>query len=159
MARMQTRRGNGSGRSAGSVLIAERWFRQPDLAALRAVVMSMAVRSGASIDQGEALVIVANELATNAVMHGGGGGRLRLWRGLGSIVCEVVDAGPGIVSPDLAAARPRPADLAASGRGLWLVRRITEDVEIESGPGGAKVAARLALPPRRAVPIGGAHRR
>jgi anti-sigma regulatory factor (Ser/Thr protein kinase) len=144
VAGMQARRGS------GRVLLVERWFRSDDLALLRALVSSHAQRAGVPEDQAELLVVVANELATNAVIHGGFEGRLRLWREPDHIVCEVVDAGPGIASPDTAGIL-RPAQLSTSGRGLWLVRRFADDVEIDSRPGWTRVAARLPLRTRRAV--------
>jgi anti-sigma regulatory factor (Ser/Thr protein kinase) len=120
-------------------------------------VQSQASRAAATEEQIEALIVVANELATNAVIHGGGAGRLRLWRGCEHVVCEVQDCGPGIASPASTANEP-PEQLAASGRGLWLVRQLADGVEIDGGPGGATVAARLALRPRRGNRTGGAHR-
>lgn len=156
MASMQTRRTSGARRSGGPVLIVERWFQATDLPTLRALVQSQAIHAGATEDQVRALVVVANELATNAVCHGGGEGRLRLWRGLEHVVCEVADSGPGIASAASAGMR-RPDRLAASGRGLWLVRQLSDSVEIDAGSGGTSVAARLALRPRRANRTGGAH--
>src|SRR5262245_47514769 len=45
------------------------------------------------------LVLVAHELASNAVRHGrvapGDPGRLRLWRDGDAVLCEVSDHGPG----------------------------------------------------------------
>jgi anti-sigma regulatory factor (Ser/Thr protein kinase) len=153
---MQARRVNGTARSGGPVLVTERWFRSDDLAAVRALVASQATRAGATQEQSEAMVVVANELATNAVTHGGFEGRLRLWRGAEHVVCEVADTGPGIPSPATAGVEA-PDKMSASGRGLWLVRLLADGVEIDSHPGGTKVAARLALRPRRGVPGGGAH--
>jgi anti-sigma regulatory factor (Ser/Thr protein kinase) len=153
---MRTRRTNGTGRSGGPVLIAERWFCAVDLPALRALVQSQAIHAGATEEQVEALVVVANELATNAVTHGAGEGRMRLWRGREHVVCEVVDSGPGIAAPAEAGIE-RPDRLAPSGRGLWLVRHLANGVKIDAGSSGTTVAARLALRPRRGTPTGGAH--
>ena len=155
--RMEVRRTSGIERSRGPVLIAERRFHAEDLHDLRVLVSTQAARAGATAGQVAGLVVVANELATNAVMHGGGWGRLRLWRGTENLVCEVVDSGPGLGDPMFAGAA-RPSTQAASGRGLWLVRNIADRVEIDSGSGGTAVAARMALRPRRAVRTGGAHR-
>lgn len=154
---MQMRRSSGTGRPGRPVLIAERWFRAADLPTVRAFVASQAAQASATEEQAEALVVVANELAVNAVTHGGFEGRMRLWRGIDYMVCEVHDRGSGMDSPATAGTRP-PDRTAAGGRGLWLVRRLADSVEIESGPGGTTVAARLALRPRRANRTGGAHR-
>lgn len=157
---MEIRRATGGVTHAGPFLVADRYFHESDLPALRALVEVQAGKAGATEDQIGALMIIANELATNAVMHAGGRGRLRLWRGSDHIVCEVSDTGPGL-RPRFAGTQ-RPPVNAATGRGLWLVRRLAGGVEIDSGPGGTTVAARMALRPRsprpqRSTPTGGAH--
>src|SRR5258705_6214512 len=73
------------------------------------------------------LVLVAHELASNAVRHGHADaddpGRLRLWRegardGTGdAITCEVSDHGPGLSDPANAGRTPAPPG-ASGGRGL-----------------------------------------
>jgi anti-sigma regulatory factor (Ser/Thr protein kinase) len=89
------------------------------------------------------LVIVAGELATNAVRHGGGTGVLRLWRDGGQLWCEVTDTGPGILSPATAGTAVPPA-LASGGRGLWIVRRLATEVRIDST--GYRTTITAALP-------------
>jgi anti-sigma regulatory factor (Ser/Thr protein kinase) len=84
-------------------------------------------------------VLVAHELATNVIRHGGGFGRLRMWRESGRIVCRVSDCGPGM--PALVA---EPETRRPGGRGLWIARRLA-DVRIESGPSGTVVVAAMAL--------------
>jgi anti-sigma regulatory factor (Ser/Thr protein kinase) len=154
---MEMKQTSGTGRPGGSALIAECRFRADDLPDVRALVSAQASRAGAHQGQVDALVVVANELATNAIMHGGGSGRMRLWRGADHIVCEVVDCGHGL-NPG-AAGMQRPSIKSASGRGLWLVRRIADAVEIDSGTGGTAVAARMALQTRRATCTGAAAHR
>jgi anti-sigma regulatory factor (Ser/Thr protein kinase) len=85
------------------------------------------------------VVLVAHELATNVIRHGGGNGRLRMWRESGRIVCRVNDHGPGM--PALVA---EPESRRPGGRGLWIARRLA-DVRIETGPSGTVVEAALAL--------------
>jgi anti-sigma regulatory factor (Ser/Thr protein kinase) len=58
----------------------DHWFDADGLYTLRAEVAAHASALGATGPQGETLVVVAGELATNAIRHGGGRGRLRLWR-------------------------------------------------------------------------------
>jgi anti-sigma regulatory factor (Ser/Thr protein kinase) len=94
------------------------------------------------------LVLIAHELATNAVRHGGATsadpGRLRLWAVDGLVVCQVHDAGPA--PEDLATIGLAPVGPAAShGRGLWIVRRLTERLHIATGPSGTTITATVPL--------------
>ena len=95
------------------------------------------------------LVLVAHELASNAIRHGRASstrpGRLRLWREDGVVVCEVSDAGPGIGDPDTVGTVAAPPG-APGGRGLWIVRQVVERLEITTGPTGTTVAAHLSSP-------------
>jgi serine/threonine-protein kinase RsbW len=111
------------------------------LAAVRQAVSEFASRAGLG---GRALadfVLAVNEIITNAIRHGGGRGRVRLWRGTwehGSteLCCEVSDNGPGLTAP----ARPDPPPaLATGGRGMWLARRLVDSVTITSGDHGTTV--------------------
>jgi serine/threonine-protein kinase RsbW len=88
----------------------------------------------------EDVVLVVHELATNVVRHGGGSGRLRLWRDGRHIVCQVSDSGPGLgpVGDEL------PGPGTPGGRGLWIARRLA-DVRIETGLSGTTVVATLKL--------------
>jgi len=100
------------------------------------------------------LVLVAHELASNAVRHGHADaddpGRLRLWRQAardgngGAITCEVSDHGPGLSNPASAGRTPAPPG-AAGGRGLWIVRQVMRDLDIRTGPTGTTVTASLAV--------------
>jgi len=80
-------------------------------------------------------VVAVNELLTNAVRHGGGTGHVTLWHVDGSVVCEVSDHGGGL--GDLRPGRPAPDELG--GRGLWLVRALTDSIDIKTGPEGTAV--------------------
>jgi anti-sigma regulatory factor (Ser/Thr protein kinase) len=94
------------------------------------------------------LVLVAHELASNAVRHGHADaddpGRLRLWRDGDAITCEVSDHGPGLADPQGAGRTPAPPG-AAGGRGLWIVRQVMRELDIRTGPTGTTVTASLAL--------------
>ncbi|MBB6553462.1 ATP-binding protein [Nonomuraea rubra] len=48
---------------------------------------------GARLDD---FLLAVDEGVVNAVVHGGGAGRLSLWCGNGVLCCEVSDQGPGI---------------------------------------------------------------
>jgi len=108
------------------------------LEGLRTKVAAWMNRLGAARVRDD-VVLVAHELATNVIRHGGGFGRLRVWRERGRIVCRVSDTGPGM--PPLVR---EPEMRRPGGRGLWIARRLA-DVRIESGPSGTVVIAAMPL--------------
>ena len=136
------RRDGPPGRPGGASL--DQPFGPDDLYALRAAVAAHAAHLGAPPDRVAHLVIVAGELAGNAVRHGGGHGRLRLSRVDGAVRCEVSDEGPGIADPD-AAGRRSPSVLALGGRGLFIVRRLAVSMTIRNTGRGTTVTALVAV--------------
>jgi anti-sigma regulatory factor (Ser/Thr protein kinase) len=121
-------------------------FDGDGLYVLRSAVAAHAAELGLS-DQGVAdLVLLAHELATNAVRHGGATpaepGRLRLWTADGVVVCQVHDAGPGRDDLDGVGHTPVEAT-ASSGRGLWIVRRLATRLDITTGPAGTTITATM----------------
>ena len=112
-------------------------FDRSGLAGLRAAVAAHAEELGAGERLGD-VVLVAHELATNVVRHGGGQGRLRLWSANGHIVCRVSDSGPGLIDPGPEEPSPRQM----GGRGLLIARRMAT-VRIVTGPDGTTVTARF----------------
>ncbi|MDA0636289.1 ATP-binding protein [Nonomuraea sp. MCN248] len=122
-------------------------FASGGLTLLRRAVMACAAEEGWAGRGLEDFVVVVNEIVTNAVRHGGGGGRLRLWRWHGRLWCEVADDGPGL-PPGWSTATPPPVGSEAGGRGLWLARRLCDQLMIVSGPAGTTVtfAARPRSP-------------
>jgi anti-sigma regulatory factor (Ser/Thr protein kinase) len=118
-------------------------FEADGLYALRASLAVHAARLGASADETERLVMVASELATNAIRHGGGRGRLRLWSSDGFLYCEIDDDGDGLADLDMGRTRPGPT--AAGGRGIWMSRQLSDEFAIVAGPTGTKVRIAIAL--------------
>jgi anti-sigma regulatory factor (Ser/Thr protein kinase) len=123
-------------------------FDGDSLVALRSAVAAHGGQFGLSDAQVEDLVLAAHELASNAVRHGGGSGRLRMWRIDGSVFCEVVDSGGGFSYPRPDGDR-RPALGATGGRGLWIVARVVDVLQISTGMHGtvALMQIRLSDPP------------
>ena len=123
----------------------EQTFDGTNLFALRSAVAAHGAELGLSDHRVADLVLVAQELAANAVRHGGvsptAPGRLRLWREDGRVMCEVTDAGPGIADPN--AGRQRAPLAANAGRGLWIVRQLADDVTIASSPDRVTVQVTL----------------
>ena len=116
-------------------------FDSDGLYAVRSSVAAHAGHLGASTQVVQRVLIVASELATNVVRHGGGRGRLRLWVTDGRLQCEVSDSGRGLA--DIMAGTDRPAPTAPGGRGLWISRQLVDEFTIESGPNGT--TARFAI--------------
>jgi anti-sigma regulatory factor (Ser/Thr protein kinase) len=106
---------------------------------LRAAVAAHASDLGLTRPDVERIIIVAGELATNAVRHGGGRGRLRLWRDQMLLGCQVNDHGPGI--PDCTIGATRPDPMAASGFGMWICRRLSDNLIVTADPSGSTVTA------------------
>ena len=133
--------GRASGRAPDGM---EQRFDAGNLVSLRSAVAAHGGALGLADGRVEDLVLVAHELATNAVRHGGGAGRLRLWRMNGSVFCEVADAGEGFQFPH--PDRLRHPDLGTTGgRGLWIVARLVDRMQVDSGEAGtvALVAVRV----------------
>jgi len=120
-------------------------FDRDGLYGLRATLSAHAPGLDISAEQTEHLLIVAGELATNAIRHGGGSGRLRLWRRGDILYCQVSDDGPGMRDPQVGTVPPDQA--RAGGRGIWICRQLCTELIIdhaEPGP-GAVVTAVISL--------------
>lgn len=113
-----------------------RAFQAKSLDTLRAWVAGHAARAGLSRDAGEELVLAAHEIATNSVVHGGGGGMCRIWLDEDALVCEVNDKG-GVTSP--LAGRQAPSGAARAAYGLWLANQLCDLVQVRAFMGGGTV--------------------
>lgn len=87
-------------------------------------------------------VLVADELASNSVRHGGGHGRMELWARDGHAVCEVRDE--GVISDPLVGRR-RPTLSPDGGAGLWAANQVCDLLLIHSTPAAGTVV-RAYLP-------------
>jgi anti-sigma regulatory factor (Ser/Thr protein kinase) len=146
------RRGQPSGRSpaggeaagaparTGRPLLLDQLFAGDSLYALRAAVAAHATAAGVPAGQVPDLVIAVHELATNAIRHGAGHGRLRIWADGGALHCEVTDDGPA------APAIPAERWPAEHGHGLWLIRQVADETSLQSGPGGTVARVSFSLP-------------
>jgi anti-sigma regulatory factor (Ser/Thr protein kinase) len=126
----------------GVDVVLTRTFDASELSALRTAITERSEDLGLDGDRAEDLVIVAHELALNAVRHGGGHGQLRLWIADGRVYCQVSDRGPGMINPQLAGRR-RPDARTPGGRGLWLVRQLVKELQMESSSRGTSATAVL----------------
>jgi anti-sigma regulatory factor (Ser/Thr protein kinase) len=137
------RRGRVGGATTDARVLLDTAFTAPDLVGLRAVVAARAAGTGLDPERVQVLLLIASELTTNAVSHGGGQGRLRLLLRGNEVICQVVDSGPGLAAGAITDHRP-DAD-AGHGRGLWLVRRFADGFSIEDTGTGVDVRASLRV--------------
>lgn len=124
-------------------ILAEREVTAAGLRGLRELLRASGQRLGMSTERVEDLVLAVDEVASNAVRHGGGRGRLRLWPDGDAVVCEITDDGGGLADP-LAGQRPPPVH-AQGGRGLWICRQLADLVQLRTGPAGTTVRLRSRL--------------
>jgi anti-sigma regulatory factor (Ser/Thr protein kinase) len=118
-------------------------FGLEELPLLRIAIRERAAPLGLYGRRVSDFVLVADELASNSVRHGGGSGRLALWALDGHAVCEVRDA--GLISDPLAGRRRPRLSLAAGGAGLWTANQLCDLLLIHSTPAtGTAVRAYLS---------------
>jgi anti-sigma regulatory factor (Ser/Thr protein kinase) len=120
-----------------------KFSRTEQLATLRDFVTSHASQAGADSKSVGPFVQAVDEIATNAIEHGGGSGVLQVWTGHQTLLCEVSDDGTGLRDP-LAGQLPRPPG-QAGGCGLWLARQFSDLLELHSDPAGTTVRLHLTL--------------
>ncbi|MFV2101538.1 ATP-binding protein [Micromonospora sp. LOL_024] len=113
--------GPSSGGGEVTPLLSEEFTAQT-VTALRHLLAARIAAAGLTGDVAEDLVLAVHELVTNAVLHGGGRGRLELFQQTGQLVCEVTDHGRRH-GTDLAV--HLPATNTPGGRGLWLAHHLT----------------------------------
>ena len=156
--------------AGAQTLLLDQEFDSATLYALRAAVQAHACRTGLSEDRAEEVVLAIHELAANAIAHGAGHGRLRMWDLVGTLTCEIVDSGPtdpdnsripadadgshapantdgshGVARADNSRGAAETADPwpVADGHGLWLVRRLAH-LDLRSGPRGTRAVVTFA---------------
>jgi serine/threonine-protein kinase RsbW len=94
------------------------------------------------------VVLALNEVATNAVLHGSSGGQpIQVVVHVNDdwVEASVLDHGPQ-PSPGVSADSDSD-ELRAGGRGLWLLRRLVDEVRVERVRFGTRVTLRRAIGP------------
>jgi anti-anti-sigma factor len=139
---------------AGAFPVLEQDFEAGSLYALRAAVAAHVSQAGLSEGRTGDIVLVVHELAANAIRHGGGQGRLRLWRTQDAVRAEVADDGaPGADARDAALWDVQP------GHGLWLIRQVADQASLQTTPSGTVCAVTFRVARnRQKAPFGLAHR-
>jgi anti-sigma regulatory factor (Ser/Thr protein kinase) len=111
-------------------------FGLDTLMPVRVLVADEAEAAGIGSERANGLSLAVVEVAANSVRHGGGTGRLRVWREPDGVVCEVRDAGR---IDDPLVGRVVPSPRPEGGRGLWLANHLCDLVQIRSFADGAAV--------------------
>ncbi|MGW4295163.1 ATP-binding protein [Micromonospora chersina] len=117
-------------------------FTRDNFGALRHVIAAQAAAAGLSGDRLEDFVLAVNELIINAVRHGGGHGSVLLRpRGHVALTCEIQDYG----GPNQLPRIPDNPPTGLGGRGLWLARRVTDALTLQSTNSGLTATVTMAL--------------
>jgi anti-sigma regulatory factor (Ser/Thr protein kinase) len=111
-------------------------FGERDLASIRRAVGGEAASFGLEAERADDLVLAVDEVVTNSLRHGGGGGILLIWHTADALVCEVRDTGR---IGDPLVGRERPGRDQTSGFGVWLANQLCDLVQIRTLPGGSVV--------------------
>jgi anti-sigma regulatory factor (Ser/Thr protein kinase) len=125
-------------------LNAPQWIvrAKSDLSATRRFVSAHAEKLGLAHDRILDLALMVNELATNSLVHTGGGCRVRIWLDEAEIVCAVADQGH--ITDPLAGRRPSlPGQFG--GRGLLLVNQFADLVRMHTTPEGTTLHVHCRL--------------
>jgi anti-sigma regulatory factor (Ser/Thr protein kinase) len=132
--------------SASNARILDLEFDDGMLGMLRAVVKARARQAGLIEARAEDVVLAVHELAANAVYHGAGAARLRMWKTAGALLCQVAD---GDIPADAASdSSPESASISLPyrpGHGLWVVRQIASWIRVRSGSGGTRATVSFDL--------------
>lgn len=117
-------------------------FTGEDLSVMRLLLAQWALDFHLDAERIEQLVLAVNELASNSVRHGGGGGEVWMWREADTLLVDVHDHG---YICDPLAGRIHPAPHQSAGRGLWLVNQLCDLVQIRSTPTECLVRLRMQV--------------
>ncbi|MGW6055982.1 ATP-binding protein [Streptomyces sp. NPDC055189] len=124
----------------GRATLIEHPFTMADLARLRFLVTRRAEDAGLCEPRLSDFVLAVHEVASNAVVHGGGKGRIHLALTDEGLRCSITDSGPGLILPKPCEPATLPeADEAENGRGLWLAQALTDRCEVTVSESGTTV--------------------
>ena len=141
---------------AAALSVLDQCFDASSLSALRAAAQACVARAGMPIERATDIVIALHELAANAIRHGAGSGRLRIWDRIGALYCRVDDDGPAATRPGTAR-RDTGADGAAGqnladrwlhepGHGLWLAGQVADQMTLRSDSRGTIAIITFSMP-------------
>jgi anti-anti-sigma factor len=135
----------------GTPPLLDQVFDGDSLYALRAAVAAHASQAGLPQGRVGDLVVAVHELAANAVRHGAGHGRLRVWKHDQALHCLVADDGPPQAAGSAGGTEKQSPDAALwrtdPGHGLWLVRHLADQLSLNSGPHGTTATVSFTFGP------------
>jgi anti-sigma regulatory factor (Ser/Thr protein kinase) len=132
-------------------------FGWADFAKLRRLVTRQCAAAGLTGTRLDDFVLAVHEIAANAIVHAGAGGRLVLRRVANGLRCLVSDTIPKNAAScpaprsgeirDLPTGSGEPGEPigADSGRGLWLAATLADELSITSGPDSTIVSLYMRL--------------
>jgi anti-sigma regulatory factor (Ser/Thr protein kinase) len=135
-------------------------FGWADVAKLRRLVSRQCADAGLTGTRLDDFVLAVHEIAANAIVHAGAGGRLILRRVASGIRCMVADTAAESPVSTVSCPAPRRGELPApgaglaadtepigadSGRWLWLAATLADELSIISGPGSTIVSLYMRL--------------
>ncbi len=127
---------------------AEALAYRSDLAPVRRLVESHALRTSLGAERAADLVLAVSEIAANTLSHTGSGGVLHAWHDEQEIFCQAHDRG-WIGDPLAGRVRRSPE---SRGHGLFLANHVCDLVEVRTGLAGTTVRLHMRLPASRAGP-------
>jgi anti-sigma regulatory factor (Ser/Thr protein kinase)/anti-anti-sigma regulatory factor len=129
-------------------------FDDESLYALRSAVAAHGSQAGLAEGRLGDLVLVVHELAANAIQHGAGRGRLRIWNTGTELRCEVTDDGTNHGSGgDAEAGRRDPAHWNIEpGHGLWVIRQVADRASLDASSSGTVASVAFILGPPGTIP-------
>jgi serine/threonine-protein kinase RsbW len=116
----------------------------PDVAAARRWVKEAARLAGLDQEEADRFTLAVNEIAINAIEHGGGAADITISRENHRVVVVVQDHGAGLTVA-VPVALPPPDQ--PHGRGLWLAHQLCDDVSLDVSDRGTRI--RLSASARR----------
>ncbi|UNO38813.1 sensor histidine kinase [Streptomyces sp. MST-110588] len=114
------------------------------IAELRGFIAAAAGAAGLPDARTDSLLLCVDEAAVNAVRHGGGHGSCRVWTTDTELLCEVNDP-KGALDTALAGYLP-PGTEHPDGRGLWIIRQLSDLTDTRTSEHGSTVRIHMRLP-------------
>jgi anti-sigma regulatory factor (Ser/Thr protein kinase) len=132
-------------------------FGWADIAKLRHLVAGQCAAAGLTGTRLDDFVLAVHEIAANAIVHAGAGGRLILRRAANGLRCLIADTIPktpaSCPAPRRGDVREWPREAAGpgepigadNGRGLWLAATLADELSITSGADSTIVSLYMRL--------------